>query len=299
MKARDVIFPARKVKRVLCGLFLQVICVMAVSAMDWPAADAALVRNFGWNDRGKPVLGSVFQGEQPALAAENGELIFFRREGDTVSRLPSPLGVWAALDHGDGLISIYSRFEAGEESPPLFAEQNEPIAKAGISGWSSAKGFYFVLYDRRERRWVNPSMIITPLPDTRPPEILSVELRNLRGGQLIAAGARSLAQGRYAIVVSARDTRLSPRELPLAPHRIICSINGTEAGSLNFETIAARDGTLLVNLGTQADVRQIYAPFPAFEAGEALLSSGQATLEVIAQDAAGNSRRFSRRMQIE
>jgi hypothetical protein len=201
------------------------------------------------------------------------------------------------VDHGDGLISIYGRFKDAE--PPRSIERNAPIAEPGISGWSGRKGFYFVLYDRRERRWVNPSMIITPLPDTRPPQILSVELRNAQGVSYNAAGLWNLAQGRYTIIVSANDTRLSALEQPLAPHRIICSINGTEIGSLNFETISARDGLLLVNRGGSVPARQVYAPFPAFETGEALLTRGQANLEIIVQDIAGNSRSILYRIQVE
>jgi hypothetical protein len=267
--------------------------------MDWPSADGIVVRNFGYNDRGRPVLGTVFRTGSGALAAEEGELIFSRTSGDTASRLPSPLGSWTALDHGDGLISIYSR----HENPPLPRRQfrpprGSPVAEAGISGWSSEKGFYFILYDRRERRWVNPLMIIAALPDTQPPRITSVELRNAQGVLVNSSQLRNLNQGRYRISVNAVDLMQNNQQNFLAPHRIICSVNGTETGSLHFETISARDGVLMVYRNGLVPAKQVYSPYPAFEAGEVFLNRGQASLEVIVQDIAGNSRSVITRLMV-
>jgi hypothetical protein len=279
-----------------CVLFFAV----PLAAMDWPSSNAVMIRNFGWNDRGRPVLGTVFEGEGPVLAAESGEVIFSRSRSDSACRLPSPLGAWTAVDHGDGLISVYSRCEdeGAARRPPLRVERQNPVALAGASGWSVKKGFYFVLYDRRERRWVNPSMIITPFQDSRPPQILSVELRNAQGTPVPRGQAR-MSQGRYTISVNANDTMSSADETPLAPHRFVCSVNGTETGSLNFETISSRDGVLMVYRNGLVPAKQVYAPFPGFEAGEVFLNRGQASLEVIVQDIAGNSRSAVTRMIVD
>ena len=265
-------------------------------AMDWPSRDAVLIRNFGWNDRGRPVLGMVFDGDGEVLAAETGEVIFSRNWNDTASRLPSPLGAWTALDHGDGLISIYSRY-GDENSRSVRVEKQNPIAAAGISGWSSRRGFYFIVYDRRERRWINPVMIITPVQNVRPPQILAMSLRNAQGLPVNSAQLQNLSQGRYTVSVATTDAA-RVRENLLAPHRIVCSINGIEAGSLNFEAFSARDGVLMVYRNGLVPVRQVYANFPAFEAAEVFLNRGQASLEIIVQDIAGNSRNALTRMII-
>ncbi|MCL2067531.1 MAG: hypothetical protein FWG99_08710 [Treponema sp.] len=258
-------------------------------AMDWPSRDAVMIRNFGWNDAGKPVLGMVFSGGTEVLAVETGEMIFSRGRNDTASRLPSPLGAWTALDHGDGLISIYSRH--GSESPQSNRiERQSPITSSGISGWSGTAGFYFMLYDRRERSWINPAMIINPAQDTRPPQILSVVLRNERGLVVNNDQMRNLSQGNYTVSVTTTDLILRPRDNYLAPHRIVCSINGAEIGSLNFEAFSSRDGVLMVSRNGLVPARRIYSSYPAFEAAEVYLSRGQANLEVIVQNVAGNSR---------
>jgi hypothetical protein len=156
-----------------------------------------------------------------------------------------------------------------------------------------------MLYDRKERRWVNPSMVITPFPDTAQPQILGVQLHRPDGRLLEGAQLRSISQGRYAIIVNAIDTLLEPKGQPLAPHRIVCSVNGEEAGALSFETICSRDGLLMVNRNGLIPAQQVYARFPAFEAGEVQLSRGQAIIEIIAQDIIGNSRNALIRMIVE
>jgi hypothetical protein len=274
-------------------------CTM-LTAMEWPLPDATLVNNFGFNDRGRPVPGMVFEGDGDILAADSGEIIFSSSGKEFASRLPSPLGSWTAIDHGDGLVSIYGRYAKESENRSLsYAEQGVPVAQAGSSGWSNRKGVYFSLYDRRERRWVNASMVIPPFPDTVPPQIVGVQLRHTDGRVLEGARLRSVSQGRYTILVNVFDILSEAHRLPLAPHRISCSVNGTEAGSLSFETICARDGVLMVTRNGLIPALRAYAHHPAFEAGEVHLSRGQAILEIIVHDIAGNFRSTSIRMIVE
>jgi len=268
--------------------------------MDWPSSSALMRRNFGWNDRGLPQLGVTFDAEGSVMAVEKGELLFRRMKEDTASKLPSPLGSWTALDHGDGIVSIYSRFERNfSPEIPDQVEKGRLLGEAGISGWSSRKGFYFQLFDRKERRWINPFMIMTPPTDTRPPTIISVRLKDINGNIFDPSQTRNFSQGRYFVVVDAIDTMLSPNETPLAPFRIVCFLNGSETGVLNFETYSVRDGSLMVYRNGLVQVRQVYAPVPGYEVAELWFSRGQTTLEIIAQDMAGNSRNVVYRLMVE
>ena len=268
--------------------------------MDWPSPQGIVTRNFGRNIGGLPHLGVSFSLEGSISAAEDGELLYRRAEGDTASRLPSPLGSWIALDHGDGIISMYSRID-GSNVPaiPNDIDKGRFLGVSGISGWSSDNGYFFQLYDRKERRWINPSIIITPPEDTRPPVILSVRLKNEKGDLIDPSQTRNLDQGRYLVYVDAIDTIRLASESPLAPHRIICSLNGSETGVLNFETYSARDGALMVYRNGLVRVKQVYAPFPAYEVADVWLSRGQSTLEIIAQDIAGNVRNAVFRLVVE
>ena len=268
--------------------------------IDWPSASGVMRKNFGWNDDGMPHLGISFDAEGLISAADEGELFFLRREGDTASRLPSPLGSWAALDHGNGIVSIYARIHINEkESVSGKAEKGQALGEAGITGWSSRRGFYFQLFDRKDRRWINPSLIISPPEDIRTPEIMSVRLRDSQGILINPFQTRNLNQGRYTVIVNALDTIRSYNESPLAPHRIICSLNGSEAGILAFETYSARDGKLMIYRNGLVPVKQIYSPHPAYEIADVWFSRGQTTLEIIAQDIAGNTRNVNYRLVVE
>jgi hypothetical protein len=274
----------------------------SLNALGWPSENAVLFRNFGSNDGGKPVLGMVFTGGTYIAAAEKGEVFFTGGKNHKASRLPSPLGAWTAVDHGDGLISIYSRYADGELlneegetiQVPVEVEKQQPLAMSGISGWSSQNGFYFMIYDRRERRWVNPSMVITPVQPNRPPQILSVELKNSQGATVRSS---TLPQGRYVVQVNASSPTGRPGNV-LAPQYIVCSVNGAEVASLSFEAFAAKDGIMMAYRNGLIPAKQVFASSPAYEAAEVFLSRGQATLEVIVTNNAGNSARSVTRMYV-
>ena len=269
---------------VFISLFFTSSITGKLDAMSWPSVNAVLIRNFGLNDNGRPFLGMQFSGGTEILAAEQGEVIFSRNRNDTASRLPSPLGAWTAVDHGDGLISIYSRY-ADESVSLKQVEKSQPMAVSGISGWSERNGFYFIVFDRRERQWINPAMIVTPVQRNRPPQILSIDFKNTQG---LVLQSRNLVQGRYTVLVNTGSPAINQGYL-LAPQKIVCSVNGTEAGSLNFEAFSARDGVLMVYRNGLVPAGQIYSAFPAFEAAEVFLTRGQANLEIIVQDVAGSS----------
>ncbi|MDR2053746.1 MAG: M23 family metallopeptidase [Treponema sp.] len=281
---------------VLAGLLLP----SGSRAMDWPAEEGVMVNNFGWNRDAKPVLGTIFEAGGPVRATEDADILFIRDKEDSASVLPSPLGTWVALDHGDGLISIYSRLDETEALPALEqVSRGRLIARAGKSGMAGESGFYFTFYDRKERRWINPAMIIAPPEDTVPPEILSVELRNSEGQIINAAQARTLKQGRYTALVNAVDSLGEGQPATLAPYRILCSVNGMEIGALSFETFSARDGALMAYRNGLVPVNQIYTPAPAYEIGELFLTRGQAAIEIIARDISGNARNAVFRLQVE
>jgi hypothetical protein len=269
-------------------------------AMDWPLPEARVVQNFGANDQGAPDLGTMLEGEGIVSAAGPGELIFSSSGKESASRLPSPLGAWSAIAHSDGLVSIYSRYmDEGRQPQPSYMDLGTPIARAGVSGWSRNNGVYYILDDRKERRWVNALMVITMPADTAEPSILSVQLQNSGGRLLEGAQIRNISQGKYSVIVNATDALLDPRGPRLPPHRILCSVNGEEIGSLSFDTMNAKDGVLLVNRNGQVPAKRVYANYPAFEIGEFQFTRGQANLEIIVLDLAGNSRSTLIRIVVE
>jgi len=286
----------------LISLTIFIFTIGGVSyAMDWPLPDAKVVQNFGANDQGTPNLGTRLEGAGIVSATGPGELIFSSSGKEAASRLPSPLGSWSAVAHNDGLISIYSRYRDDGRKPqqPGYMDLGSPIAAAGVSGWSRNNGVYYILYDRKERRWVNALMVISMPPDTAEPSILSIQLQNASGKFLEGVQIRNISQGKYSVIVNATDALQDKNGPRLPPHRILCSVNGEEIGSLSFDTMNAKDGVLMVNRNGQAPAKRVYANHPAFEIGEVQFNRGQVNLEIIVQDLAGNSRSTLIRIIVE
>jgi hypothetical protein len=284
-------------------LLLLLICVFLTGtagyAIDWPVTGIVPESNFAQNSGGAPLLGMSFASEGPIHAAEQGEVIFERKAGERVSGLPSPLGSWIAVDMGDGLVSVYARYGESEENLSSHIEKQQVIAQAGKSGANEKSGFYFSFFDRKDRRWINPTtVIISPIPDTRPPAIDAVRLKSADGGIVNLAQTRVIKQGRYAIFIEAGDAIDGGTKL-LAPNSIASFVNGAEAGTLVFENFSARDGLLMVYRNALIPVKQIYAVPNAYEAGEFWFPRGIATLELIVGDKAGNTRGASYRLTVE
>jgi hypothetical protein len=284
----------------LCAAFCLFAVGAAVNAIDWPVADVVPVSNFAQNDGGAPLLGMTFSCEGPLYAAEQGEVIFQRNAAERISGLPSPLGSWIAADIGNELVSIYARYGESEADLSSHIEKQQIIAQAGTSGANEhgTGGFYFSFFDRKERRWINPAAVINPIPDTRPPQIGTVRLKNAEGETVNLAQTRTIKQGWYAIFTEVSDM-IDGGTRPLAPNSLATFVNGTGAGTLLFEAFSARDGILMVYRSAFVPVGQIYAEPNAYEAGEFWFSRGIATLEIIVGDRAGNTRTASFRIIVE
>jgi hypothetical protein len=273
--------------------------------MDWPSNEAWMASNFGTNDGGNPVIGTIWTGQGVVRSAETGELLFDRNVNNA-DRLPSPLGAWIALDHGDGLISIYARLDENKDlSLPVTVEKGMVIGGTGDSGWSNQSGFYFLLFDRKERRYVNPAMIIQPIPDVKPPVIQSVILKDSAGMTIDltqkdknSTVIKSINQGTYTVFAAVFDG-VDAGENMLAPFKLICSLNGLEVGAITFETFFSRNGVLMVYRNGPVPVRTVYAEIPYLDLGVASFVRGQTALEIIAQDINENSQSAVFRINVE
>ncbi|MDR2901294.1 MAG: hypothetical protein LBV20_07240 [Treponema sp.] len=280
-------------------VIFSLLLVPAVFAIDWPSDNGRVLHNFGWNDKGQPSLFHSFESEGAIRSADSGEIIFINDTEHMASSIPSPLGSWMAIEQGDGLIGIYSRFENREDQAiSNIVEQGVILAFSGMSGWSERNGFSFTLYDSKENRWVNPAMIFPVLLDTRAPVIQQVLLVAPDGRTINPATQRVLPQGQYKILVDAVDT-LNANQNPLAVHRISCMVNGVESGVMHMETFSGQNGKLMTYRRVSVPADQAYVSYPSYEVGEVLFNRGQAVLEIIVHDVADNSRNAVFRLTVE
>lgn len=289
-------------KRKIAALIALFPLAFFVFGISWPVREGSLSANFGMSDGGVPLLGNIIAASGSVFPSEVGELIFVCDPENPASHFPSPLGSWMALDHGDNMVGIYCRYEDRRDAPvPSLMDTGTVIASAGRSGWAERDGVYFAFFDSRERRWVNPSVLISGTisgsQDTVPPLIRQVELRNMAGTYLNPAQVQRLPQGLYTIYVDAFDT-LDQGGEALAPNRITCSVNGAETGLLSFETLVSSDGKRMVYRNGLVPASQVYNE-RGFGLGEIQLTRGQATLVIEARDMADNARSVTYRLTIE
>jgi len=285
-------------KKTCAFLLLFSACAFLAYAFDWPVREGRLTANFGSNSNGIPLLGDFFAASGPIFPANVGELVFIHDSENTAARIPSPLGSWMAIDHGDNLLGIYGRFEDRRFTPvPTLVETATVIGTTGKSGWTEQEGVYFAFYDRRERRWVNPSVMISGINDTVPPVIRQVELRNAADTPFNPAFSLHIPQGLYRIYVDAVDT-LQPGGNSLAPNRIICSVNGVEIGTLSFETLVSRNGHRMVYRNGLVEAALVYDA-KGYGLGEIRFTRGQAVLVIEVRDIADNVRSVTYRLTID
>jgi hypothetical protein len=288
----------KRIRKIAAFAFISALPIV-ISALDWPSREGVLVSNFGKNDRGMMALGNTFRSSSPVYPSDVGELVFYRDASSSASRFPSPLGSWIALDHGDNIIGLYSCFEdRNSVSPTAILEKETVLAASGQSGWTTETGFSFAFFDRKERRWINPSIVIPPLPDTRPPVIRQVELRGISGYSVNPAQARNIPQGTYTVYVDAFDM-ISESEEMLAPNRITCTLNGAAADELKFEFVKAKNGARQISRGGMVPVERVYRSWPGYEAGVIRLSRGQTALTIEVRDIAENSRSLTYRFTVD
>jgi hypothetical protein len=201
-----------------------------------------------------------------------------------------------AVEHADGIISVYARARGATAAPPLVVEADTALADAGVSGWSGTAGFYLLVFDRNERRWVNPAILLPSAAKAGPP-IRAVMLRDEDGLLIDLAAVRTVRRGRYSVLVRRTGASENADGKAAAFRRIVCSVSGIEAGSLNIETFSAADGTMTVFRDAVMPVSRVYAFPPYLEAAEVVFGRGMATLEVTAE--AASTQRAGYRLFIE
>jgi hypothetical protein len=273
-----------------------------VFSLEWPVREGRLAANFGSNDQGIPLLGHIFAASGSVMPVNVGELVFVYDPENPAVRFPSPMGSWVAYDHGDNMVGLYSRYEDRHGAPvPTVVESGTVLALAGQTGWAGQDGVYFAIFDRKERRWVNPSLLIqgtiSGMEDTMPPAIRQVELRTVAGTSINPAQVQQISQGLYTVYVDAWDT-LEPGGETLAPNRITFSVNGIETGVLSFETLISREGNRMAYRSGLVPASGVYDE-RGFSLGEIRLSRGQATVVIEVWDMANNARSVTYRLNIE
>lgn len=262
-----------------------------VGAIEWPQSESLQNTSFAMNEQGRPLAGIRFAGSDSVRSCDNGEIIFSTTDELSPSSFSQPLGNWTAMEHDDGMISLYAHLSArhdGERRTGL--EKGSILGHTGESGWQDGEGFFFAVLDRIARRWVNPVLIASLREDTTQPIIQQVLLLARDGTEVNPRTATALRQGTWRVLVETRDNENKDLPLSLGPKDIACMVNGIEVQRLQLDYLSVKDGEVLVPGNPARPAREIYTKEGLYDLGEINLKRGRTTIQINVRDAAGNER---------
>lgn len=289
----------------LVGALIFLLAATAATAMDWPSGDQALESSFGQNLGGRPSFGVSFSGVGPVRAADAGEVVFARSSEDRASGIPSALGPWIAIDHGDGIVSVYGGLDDATLPVDRTIVERDSLIGRVSSGVAGAKtGFFFSLIDRKAGRYVNPALLSPPRPDDRAPVIRELQLVATDGETIPLPAHKALRQGSYALRLLVFDQEGEGRipksgSASLAPLSISGLLDGEERCSLRLETLTVESGTAYALASGPEPVQKIYDRDGFYRLGQLPLKRGRSLLQIVVLDAAGNERSVSYHIVVE
>jgi len=270
-------------------------------AMDWPLSPPRFAATFGTFAKGRVIVGAALSADGGLVrSSEDGEIAFAAEDGSHPAGLPMPLGSFAVVEHQRGMAAVYSHLAPGTLSTRVKKlKSGDAIGRPGRSGWIEGSGVLFQVFDRRAGTWVNPLLLLPPLADDKPPVIRSLALS--RDGKTYVLGeASSLPMGTYRVSADVVDSTGSPWAIgPLAPYSIRLSIDGVETVKYVFDVAKGSGGKLNFFAVSPIAADDLRTSAGRYLLVERLFSRGRVTMEIRAEDAAGNRRSSSYTFLVE
>ena len=274
------------VSSVAIVLYALVLSTQSAFAFDWPADGGHFRFGFGsW--RGGFLRGVEF-GDADGLvrASEDGELVF-ATEG---SRLPGgyPLagGSLLVIAHASEMTTVYSGMTSGSISTYL-----KNVRRGDVLGRTaearSGRGAVVYAFDARERRFINPIIIMPNLSDDKPPVIKSITLSSA-GTEAALDQPKSIRQGTYEMLIDSYDT--SPAGIPGAPYDIRVLIDGSERAHVVYDAAWATGGRSVLFGGAGIGETAYLTDDGRMRFGPYTFSRGRVVVTVIVSDFSGNKR---------
>lgn len=260
--------------------------VVLATAFEWPADAGAYRLGFGTPKRGLLRGVELRAADGVIKAAADGELTFVVESTSLPGGYPVSWGGMVVLSHASDMTTIYSGLQRGSISSYL-----KNVRKGDILGSPSTahtdRGIMFYTFDAKERRFINPLIVMPSLGDDKAPVVRSAAL-SLDGVESSLDQPRPVRQGAYWLLVDAID--MSPAGIPSAPFEVRAFIDGTERGRIVYDAVWAAGGSALLfgvkglreDAFLSSDGRMRFGPFS--------LPRGRAVMTITVSDYAGNTR---------
>lgn len=271
------------------------ILVMGLVAFEWPVDPSSLRFNFGFSG------GSFKRGSELGVpdavisASADGDLVFACDAPRLPGGYPLPDGSLAAISHDSGMMSIYTGIQPGSLSSYMGAVRTgDPIGVApqAVSG----RFVSFYVYDSREKRFVNPFILLPKMGDDKPPVIRSIAFRSGKDEIQLDRGV-SIRQGAWLLVIDASD--MSPMGLPSAPFELRVVIDGSERFHTVYDAAWASSGESHLFSAQAVPEKDFFLADGRAGFGPVSLTRGTMMLTVIVTDFSGNKREVTYSIQVQ
>jgi hypothetical protein len=282
-------------KRLLVVFLLGAAGACLLLAFDWPLDQIVLTSTFG-EHRGDHFHGGIDLGggEQPIYPISPGELVYYYREGEDYTSLPTGLGNFLVLQHQGAVRSLYAHLAGGSLDPSRrFYDRSRALGTVGSSGYSSGKHLHLTIIDTEMGTVINPLLLLPPLTDTQAPEIKELYLE-IGQERIRLEDGMSLNRSEGRLFATVYDLREDVSFLwKLAPYKVFLSQDGREISAFTFDSLyslppGAEESENLVLMNTEMDFSDVYDSPWSLSLGTINLVPGETTLTVFAADFAGN-----------
>lgn len=270
------------------AIALAALAALAVSAIafEWPADSGKFRYGFGTPREGF-LRGMEFgSADGLALAADDGEMTFSAVGARLPGGYPLPGGSLIVIAHPADITTIYAGLQPDSVSSYLKNVRKGDILGRSASAGAS-RGATFYAFDARERRFINP-LILMPTPfDDKPPVIRSVSL-SVEGLEARLDQSKAVRQGSYYFLIDAYD--LSPAGDPSSPFDLRILIDGSERDRVVYDAAWASGGKANLFGGAGRTEDTYLTSDGRIRLGPYALSRGRVVISVAVSDYASNKR---------
>jgi len=266
-------------------LFLA-LAVISAFAFEWPLNAGSIRYGFG-SFRDGFLKGTEFGAATSMVrAVAEGELTFIATGNSLPGGYPIQGGSMLSLAHAAEMMSVYTGMVPDSISRYLAkVRAGDVLGRTPDAG--TKVGARLFTYDGKERRFVNPLMVLPGVRDDSSPVIRSISLKN-DGLEAKIEQARTIKQGIYDLILEAYDN--SPAGEQSAPFEISVTIDGSVRARVVYDASWAKDGVPYIfgSAGLEEDAYLLGGNIVRF--GPYVFARGRVVLSISVSDFAGNKR---------
>ncbi len=280
----------RSLTSAILMMLFGLIAVGIVGALDWPVQKEVLTATFGENrwDHFHDGI-DIGGGEQQVHPSADGQVLFTFDEGQDVRDLPTGLGSFMVLQHGQDIRTLYAHMKRGSVlTNKSTVSTGDVIGVVGDTGDSVGRHLHFEVIDRAKGEIINPLTVLPSLADTVNPVIRSVSIEQNKKITALRP-TMTVEGGEAALVVDVYDPSQYVEYFdPMAPYEIEATLNGSELFNVTYDALKDTNGTAYLVSSDHRSFDNYYVDTWSVRLGTFSLATGQAHLTVVARDIAGN-----------